>query len=96
MRAVGIKTLKNKLSEYVRLASSGETILITDRDVIVAEIGPPDATRERSLPDALLADAVRRGLVTPATMASGPLPQTAGLESLSALLDGLRGDREDR
>jgi prevent-host-death family protein len=41
MRRVGLKTLKNKLSEYVRLAASGETIVITDRDRIVAEIVPP-------------------------------------------------------
>jgi hypothetical protein len=35
-RSVGLKTLKNKLSEYVRLNASG-----TDRDRVVAEIGPP-------------------------------------------------------
>jgi hypothetical protein len=27
MRSVGLKTLKNKLSEYVRLAAGGETVL---------------------------------------------------------------------
>ena len=32
MRAVGLKVLKNKLSEYVRLAASGETVLVTNRD----------------------------------------------------------------
>jgi antitoxin (DNA-binding transcriptional repressor) of toxin-antitoxin stability system len=32
MRAVGIKELKNRLSEYVRVAASGETVLVTDRD----------------------------------------------------------------
>ena len=32
MRVVGLKVLKNKLSEYVRLAASGEAVLITDRD----------------------------------------------------------------
>ena len=41
MRAVGLKVLKNKLSEYVRLAAGGETVLITDRDRVVAEIVPP-------------------------------------------------------
>jgi antitoxin (DNA-binding transcriptional repressor) of toxin-antitoxin stability system len=41
MRSVGLKTLKNKLSEYVRLAAGGETVLVTDRDRVVAEIGPP-------------------------------------------------------
>ena len=32
MRSVGIKLLKNKLSEYIRLAAGGETVLVTDRD----------------------------------------------------------------
>ena len=41
MRSVGLKVLKNKLSEYVRLAASGETVLVTDRDRVVAEIVPP-------------------------------------------------------
>ena len=39
MRAVGLKTLKNKLSEYVRLVAGGETVLVTDRDRVVAELG---------------------------------------------------------
>jgi antitoxin (DNA-binding transcriptional repressor) of toxin-antitoxin stability system len=45
MRVVGIKVLKNRLSEYVRLAERGETILVTDRDRVVAELGPPEASR---------------------------------------------------
>ena len=38
MRAVGLKVLKNKLYEYVRLAQGGETILVTDSDRVVAEL----------------------------------------------------------
>jgi len=30
MRTVGLNTLKNRLSEYVRLAAAGETVVITD------------------------------------------------------------------
>ena len=45
MRAVGLKTLKNKLSEYIRLAARGETVLVTDRDRVVAEIVPPQSGR---------------------------------------------------
>lgn len=41
LRAVGIKTLKNRLSEYVRLTAAGETALILDRDRVVAQLGPP-------------------------------------------------------
>ena len=35
MRSVRIKVLKNRLSEYVRLAASGETVLVTDRDRLI-------------------------------------------------------------
>lgn len=64
MKAVGLKVLKNKLSEYVRLAASGETVLVTDRETVVAELVPPRADRSRDVADALLADAVRKGWVT--------------------------------
>jgi prevent-host-death family protein len=40
MKAVGIKQLKARLSEYVRMVRSGETVLITDRDEVVAELRP--------------------------------------------------------
>ncbi len=40
MRAVGIKVLKARLSEFVRLAKAGETILVTERDEVVAELRP--------------------------------------------------------
>ena len=54
MRSVGLKILKNKLSEYVRLAAGGETVLITDRDRVVAEIVPPQPGRSPLLADARL------------------------------------------
>ena len=55
MRAVGLKVLKNKLSEYIRLAASGETVLVTDRDTVVAEIGPPASGRAAANSDAFVA-----------------------------------------
>jgi antitoxin (DNA-binding transcriptional repressor) of toxin-antitoxin stability system len=96
MRSVGLKALKNKLSEYVRLAASGETVLISDRDRVVAELVPPRETRSGSLPDAILADAVRRGLLTPATLPPGPPPETTPVASLGEILAELADDRADR
>jgi antitoxin (DNA-binding transcriptional repressor) of toxin-antitoxin stability system len=49
MKSVGIKQLKARLSEYVRLAKAGETILVTDRDEVVAELRP--ARRHPPSPD---------------------------------------------
>jgi hypothetical protein len=97
MRAVGIKTLKNKLSEYVRLAAAGETVLISDRDRVVAQRGPPEAGRSGAVADALLADAVRQGLITPALLPPGePPPAPPGVMSLEQLLAELDQSREDR
>ena len=96
MRTVGIKLLKDKLSEYIRLVSTGETILITDRDRVVAELVPPDRARADRIPDVLLAEAVRQGLVTPAALPPGAPPDTPGVAPLGAILAELERDRSDR
>lgn len=96
MRAVGIKTLKNKLSEYVRLAAAGETVLITDRDQVVAELVPPRAGRAAGVGDALLAEAVRKGWVTPALLAGPPSPPPTSGVPLQRILEELRADRDAR
>jgi prevent-host-death family protein len=51
MRAVGIKQLKARLSEYVRQVKAGETILVTDREEVVAELRP--ARRQMNPPDSV-------------------------------------------
>lgn len=97
VRSVGIKLLKNRLSEYVRLAASGETILVTDRDRVVAEINPPELTRSPVLADAFLADAVRNGWLRPPVVpfgATGPSPQPVA--PLAEILRELGSDRSDR
>lgn len=39
---MGIRELKNRLSEYIRMARRGEQVLVTDRGVVVAELRKPD------------------------------------------------------
>lgn len=96
VHAVGLKTLKNKLSEYVRLAARGETVLVTDRDRVVAELGPPREGRSPILADAVLAEAVRQGWLTPPALpASGPPPRRPVMK-FRALLEELERDRGDR
>lgn len=95
MRSVGIKVLKNRLSEYVRAASAGETVLVTDRDRVVAELVPP---RQALVSDEdFIAMGVREGWLTPAK-SHGPLraPTCPPDLTLSELLDELAKDREDR
>lgn len=96
MRAVGIKNLKNRLSEYVRLAASGETVLVTDRDRVVAELGPPRSGRAERLEDAALAEAVRNGWLTPPLAMPDAEPPRHPLAPLDQLLRELDDDRADR
>ena len=60
MKAVGVRELKNRLSEYLRAVRGGERVLVTDRGEVVAELRAPG-------PDAAdvryggIRDLVRRG-----------------------------------
>ena len=96
MRSVGLKVLKNKLSEYVRLAARGETVLVTDRDRVVAEIVPPRAERSPLIADAMLADAVREGWLTPPALTGGSAPPRKPVMTLRELMQDLGRDRGDR
>ena len=96
MRSVGLKLLKNKLSEYVRLAAGGETILVTDRDRVVAEIGPPSPTRSPLLSDALWSDACRQGWITPPISVGRGPPGRKPVMMIDKLLSNLQRDRADR
>jgi antitoxin (DNA-binding transcriptional repressor) of toxin-antitoxin stability system len=96
MRSVGIKVLKNKLSEYVRLAAGGETVLVTDRDRVVAEIRPPGPGQSPMLSDALLLDALRQGWISPPVSVGREPPARNPIMRIDELLDNLRRDRADR
>lgn len=97
MRSVGIKALKNKLSEYVRAAEAGETVLVTDRNRIVAELVPPQPNRNKQLEDEFIARGVREGWLTPATIPPGtPLPERQPVMTHDELMRELEEDREDR
>ena len=97
MRSVGIEVLNSRLSEYVRLAASGETVLVTDRDRVVAELGPLKEARSPILADAFLAEAVRSGVLSPPTLTTpGPPPRPAPVASLRELLAELDENRSDR
>jgi prevent-host-death family protein len=94
MQKVGLKVLKNKLSEYVRLAAAGETIVITDRGRAVAEIVHPRAQQKETF----IERGVREGWLTPATDRSGRPPPRKPIPgyTLEQLLADLDRDREDR
>lgn len=96
MRTVGIKALKNDLSQYIRAVTAGETVLVTDRNRVVAELVPPAAGRTVTPADAMLADAVRQGWVTPPPLAASGIPPRRPVASFADVMDELADDRGSR
>jgi antitoxin (DNA-binding transcriptional repressor) of toxin-antitoxin stability system len=91
-----VKVLKNKLSEYVRLAAAGETVLVTDHDRVVAELGPPGAGRAPLVADALLAEAMREGWLQAPLVVSEGAPPRQPVASWDELAREIEADRDDR
>lgn len=71
MKTVGIKELKNKLSEYVQIAKSGEIVMITYRGEVVAELRAARHSDDPLMDDPWFAEQVRLGLITPAKVPPG-------------------------
>ena len=99
MQTVGVRELKNKLSEYLRRVRLGERILVTDRGEVVAEFAPPgQGDGDPSVP-AGLQWLSKRGLLTlgaPADTNLYPaLPRRHGARrrSVAQMLDEERGTR---
>jgi len=96
MKRVGLKLLKNNLSKYVRKAAAGETIEVTDRGTVVAELSPPRGKRALH-PSPVIAQGIREGWITPARNKTGkPPPRRKPLMSFDQLMRDLDRDREDR
>lgn len=69
MKAVGVKQLKSRLSKYLRLVRGSETVLVTDRYEVVAEVRPArgHVAAANSL-DELLDPLAQRGEITRASL----------------------------
>ncbi|MBV8889468.1 MAG: type II toxin-antitoxin system prevent-host-death family antitoxin [Alphaproteobacteria bacterium] len=98
MTKIGLKALKNNLSQYVRRAAAGETIVITDRGRTVAELTPAREVPDRYKDHPILARGIREGWITPAENPEAPLPPRNPIPgyTLEQLLADLDQDREDR
>ena len=97
MHSVGIRALKNRLSEYVRAAASGETVLVTDRGQVVAELVAPRVHAEASPAEQLLGDLLRQGLLIPAKVSGhARLPRRRPVATIAKVLSELETSRTDR
>jgi len=96
MKTVGLKVLKNKLSEYVRIAASGETVQVTDRGRVVVELSAPRAAHGGAIRESVLERGIREGWITPAKI-KGPLPvPPPAVMTLDEVLEDLDWSRADR
>jgi antitoxin (DNA-binding transcriptional repressor) of toxin-antitoxin stability system len=96
MRAVALKTLETQVHELVHLAEQGETVLITEHDRVIAELSPPREAQSPFLTNPALAEAVRKGWITPASDVSGEPPPRHPVAPTKELLEELDRDRADR
>ena len=96
MKQVGLRELKNRLSEYMRLVRAGEHLLVTDRGRVIAELVPPTGGTAQD-PASALTTLARRGLLRPPSVegrASYPrLRQITPTGTAQRLLDEERGER---
>jgi len=98
MIVVGIRELKNRLSEYLRMVRAGELVQVTDRGTVVAEICAPGQSSNARQAPAGLRELARRQTATlglpndPAMYRVGRQPMLRGT-SARELLDADRGER---
>ena len=90
-RTVGVRELKTRLGTYLRHVRGGQTLVITDRGLPVAELRPIAA--DASLP-ARLATLASQGAVTVPTQPAAPFRAIRGRRR--SLSDAVREDRQDR
>lgn len=96
MTTVGIRELKNHLSRYLRLVREGETVQVTDRGQVVAELKPP-APEPADFPYPELLRLARDGRVRLGTGNHpdlyGPAPFQVPPGTAARVLDDERGER---
>jgi prevent-host-death family protein len=97
MKSVGLRELKNKLSEYVREVRSGESVLVTDRGEVVAELLPAGpGLDETGVPSGLRALARSGQLTLGASNDAALYPKLSPVlkrHRATVLLDEERGNR---
>jgi prevent-host-death family protein len=97
MKTVGLRELKNRLSEYVRQVRAGQPVIVTDRGEVVAELRSAEHVPRGTKVDPAVAKLINRGLVVlgaPNTeRVYPPLSRLLRSTSSAKLLEAERGTR---
>jgi prevent-host-death family protein len=96
VKTVGLRELKNRLSEHVRRVRAGHSLVVTDRGQVVAELLPPRSVVADRSGCRGLAELARRGSLS---LGAGNdprlyprLPKRLPRGKIRRLLDEERGD----
>ena len=95
MKTVGVRALKNRLSEYLRMVQAGESLAVTKRGVVVARLVPPDVrgeTAEEELHRMALAGEARLGKPNRPDLYRRQ-PRLLSEKAIQEALDWTRGER---
>jgi len=96
LKTVGIKELKNNLSSYLREVRSGATVLISDRNDIVAELHEPYGRMNvAGAVNPVLSAWAQEGVVSLPTAEKQPLELSCVRLPPGTASDLLRSDRKE-
>jgi hypothetical protein len=97
MRTVGIRELKAHLSRVLREVQSGETVLVTDRGKVIAELRQPGLAGQALSPvEQKLAELAAKGVLKLAEKPWSeytPSPIKVPPGTLQAMIDDMRDER---
>jgi prevent-host-death family protein len=100
-RTAGVRDLKAHLSAYLRRARAGETVTITDRGAVIAQLTPPPPLPPEDEMERTLIQLERTGQIVRPTLTMSQLRSRLQAKSPAAATRGatqriLDEDREDR
>lgn len=97
MQTVGLRELKNRLSQYIRRVRDGHSVMVTDRGQVVAELRPPGQVPSGTKIDPAVSRLMNRGLLVPGARNNArAYPRLSRLlksGTAASLLDAERGNR---
>lgn len=95
MTSVGIRSLKNQLSRYVRRVAAGDRVLVTDRGRVVAALVPPPSSEALAV-GSRYSELVAAGIIRPPLERGDPLAELPLLRlprgTAAALVNEDRGE----